>query len=296
MTKQVFRSEAKMVYGEIACKQAHIAVSDTQGEGFPLLLLHGNSNGREVFFRQFQSPLAERYRLIAIDLPGHGQSGDARDPDAAYTIPGLADTVCEVIDHLAIDRLGVLGWSLGGHIGIELLARDPRVAGLMIVGTPPIQRGILGVLRGFQPTMDLTLTTRGRLSARETDRFARMCFGDGDHLRFRALIERADWRMRRVMGRGVMAGVGADQKHVVEHNRAPLAVVNGRGEPFARLDYLAGLDYANLWDGQCHVIEEAVHAPFLEAPETFNTLLGRFLADVSNWTEIDQADGLRRHA
>jgi hypothetical protein len=44
------------------------------------------------------------------------------------------------------------------------------------------------------------------------------------------------------------------------------------------------------------VIEEAVHAPFLEAPEKFNALLGRFLADVSNWTEIDQADGLRRHA
>ncbi|WMT89112.1 alpha/beta hydrolase [Pelagibacterium sp. H642] len=285
-----------MVYGEVECSQARIALSDTQGNGFPVLLLHGNSNARNVFFRQFQSPLAQRYRLIAIDLPGHGQSGNARDPQAGYTMPGLADTVAEVLDALAIEHLAVVGWSLGGHIGIELIERDPRIAGLMIVGTPPISRGILGVLRGFQPNTDLALTTRGRLRPRDVDRFFRMCFGARGPQDFRALIERTDWRMRRIMGRGIMAGLGVDQKYVVEHNRAPLAVVNGQNEPFARLEYLAGLNYANLWDGRCHVIEKAVHAPFLEAPREFNALLGRFLDDVAAWAAAGAAGGLRRHA
>lgn len=285
-----------MVYGEVECRQARIALSDTQGSGFPVLLLHGNSNARNVFFRQFQSPLAERFRLIAVDLPGHGQSGNARDPETAYSIPGFADIVTEILDHLAIDHLAIVGWSLGGHIGIELLERDPRVCGLMIVGTPPISHGIFGVLRGFQPNIDLTLTTRGQLGAREIDRFFRMCFGEHGPSEFRGLIERADWRMRRVMGRGVMAGLGVDQKHVVEHNRAPLAVVNGEGEPFARLDYVAGLDYANLWDGRCHVLEGAVHAPFLEAPGSFNALLERFLADAAAWAASGRSGDLRRHA
>lgn len=285
-----------MLYSQIEASQAQIAVSDTGGRGFPLLLLHGNSNGREVFFRQFQSLLAERYRLIAIDLPGHGQSGDARDPETAYTVPGLADIVAEVLDRLGLDHVAVLGWSLGGHVGIELMERDPRVCGLMIVGTPPISRGILGVLRGFQTNLDLTLTARGRLTERETERFLRMCFGEDAPPRFRDLIARTDWRMRRVMGRGIMAGLGVDQKRVVEYSEIPLAVVNGEGEPFARLDYLAGLDYANLWDGRCHVIEGAVHAPFLEAPERFNLLLDRFVGDAAAWAASRAAGGTRRHA
>ena len=283
-----------MLYSRIETRQASIALVETQKSGFPVLFVHGNSSSSLAFARQLEGPLAARHRLIAIDLPGHGASDDAADPKAAYTIPGLAGTVSEVLDALAIDHVAIVGWSLGGHIGIELLDRDPRIAGLMIMGTPPVSRGVLGVLRGFQPQFDLTLTTKGRLTPREMDRLARLCFGDFVSPELRDAIARTDWRMRKIMGHGLMMGVGADQKKIVEHSPVPLAVVNGEREPFARLDYVSGLDYANLWDGKCHVMEAVGHAPFLEAPEQFNMLLERFVDDAMAFAAAGQAHMLRR--
>lgn len=283
-----------MLYSRIQTRQASIALTQSRGDGFPVLFLHGNSSSSDVFIRQFESHLASRHRLIALDLPGHGASDDASAPKAAYTVPGFANTVAEVLDALAIEHVAIVGWSLGGHIGIELLDREPRIAGLMAIGTPPVSRGILGMLRGFQPQFDLTLTTKGRLTDREMDRLARLCFGESPPPDVREKIARADWRMRKIMGYGLMMGLGVDQKKVVEHSPVPFAVVNGRREPFARHDYLASLDYANLWDGQCHVIESAGHAPFLEAPEQFNALLGRFIDDAAAFAVLSQASGLRR--
>jgi len=45
------------------------------------------------FTRQWGSPLAERYRLLALDLPGHGSSEPARDPCTGYTLPAYAALV-----------------------------------------------------------------------------------------------------------------------------------------------------------------------------------------------------------
>ena len=188
-----------MLYRRIQTRQASIALVETRNDGFPVLFLHGNSSSSDVFVRQFESHLASRHRLIALDLPGHGASDDAADPKTAYTIPGFANTVVEVLDALAIDHLAIVGWSLGGHIGIELLERDPRIAGLMIMGTPPVSRGIFGMLRGFQPQFDLTLTTKGRLTRREMDRLARLCFGEAPQHGLREAIARTDWRMRKIM-------------------------------------------------------------------------------------------------
>lgn len=283
-----------MLYSKIETRQGRIALCETAGHGFPLLLIHGNSSGKDVFARQLESPLGEKFRLIALDLPGHGQSDDARDPRHAYTLPGLAQTVAEILDRLGVERLAVLGWSLGGHVGLELLDRDPRLAGLMLVGTPPVSRGILGILRGFHAQFDLTLTTKGRLRRREIDRFAALCFGDDPDPDLRALIERTDWRARRVLGRSMLMGLGADQKTVAEHAAAPIAVVNGEAEPFARLDYLSGLSWGHLWDGRCHVLANAAHAPFREQPERFNMLLDRFVMDAALWAAHADQKGRRR--
>lgn len=54
-----------------------LRLTQSDGGGMPFLMLHGTGSCRAVFGRQLQSPLARRHRLIAIDLPGHGESADA---------------------------------------------------------------------------------------------------------------------------------------------------------------------------------------------------------------------------
>jgi pimeloyl-ACP methyl ester carboxylesterase len=57
-----------------------LAVHESAGQGPPVVLIHGNSSSSRVFSRQLDGPLGQRFRLIAVDLPGHGASDDAKDP------------------------------------------------------------------------------------------------------------------------------------------------------------------------------------------------------------------------
>lgn len=260
-------------------RHAEISIADSGGSGFPLLLIHGSGSAKEAFAPQFES--LERFRLIALDLPGHGQSGNAGDPATAYNVHGFAETIAELIASLRIDRMAVYGWSLGGHIAIELLSFHPAVAGLMLTGTPPVAAGSLGMLRAFHTKWDLLLASKEHFSERDALRFFALCFnGHGDPGLLEA-IRRSDGRVRSTAVKSMMRGDGADQKRTVEQARVPIAMVNGEHEPFARLGYVAGLDYANLWEGRCHVIEGSGHAPFRDRPEVFNALLSRFVDDVA---------------
>jgi pimeloyl-ACP methyl ester carboxylesterase len=260
---------------------ADMAISESTGTGFPLLLLHGSGASRHVFDSQMSGALAANHRVIAIDLPGHGQSSDAFDPATAYTIPGLAAAVGVVLQALGIDRVAVFGWSLGGHVAIEMLASNPAVAGLMLTGTPPIGRGPIGVLRGFHMTFDTMLASKEEFTARDVERFAHMCFGDNPDPSYLRAIERADGRLRKIMFAGMMRGVGADQKRTVERSSRPVAIVNGEHEPIGRLSYINNLSYSTLWDNHCHVIAGSRHAPFLERQDVFDPLLSRFVTDIA---------------
>jgi pimeloyl-ACP methyl ester carboxylesterase len=219
--------------------------------------------------------------VIAIDLPGHGASSNASDPDTAYPMPGLAATVGDVLEALNIKRTAIFGWSLGGHIAIEMLATNPVVAGIFITGAPPLSRGPLGVLRAFRISLDGLLASKEQFSTRDAARFLRACYGKNANPDYLKSIERADGRLRKIMSGGIMRGVGADQRRTVESAHAPVAVVNGEYESFGRLGYINGLRYSSLWDNTCHVIPGAGHAPFIDRPDLFDPLLSRFTSDVA---------------
>lgn len=263
---------------------ADIHLTQTDGAGFPLVLLHGAGADRTVFESQFQSQLAERHRLVAIDLPGHGQSGDAHDPATGYGITGLAQCVAMVLDEIGVSRCAMFGWSLGGHIAIELMHQRPGlIAGLMLTGAPPVARGPIGMLRAFHASWDMLLASKEKLSPRDVERYAHLSYGDNFGPAQLESIRRTDGRARTFFSRSAMRGDGAEQKRTVEEAQVPIAMVNGEHDPLIRLGYIASLDYAHLWDGQPHVLAGAGHAAFRDAPEQFNALLLRFAADAEAW-------------
>jgi len=58
-----------------------IAFHESEGEGQVVLLIHGNSLSAKSFSKQIDSPLGKKFHLIAVDLPGHGDSLPAIDPE-----------------------------------------------------------------------------------------------------------------------------------------------------------------------------------------------------------------------
>lgn len=267
----------------IVTAQADIRLTESDGRGLPLVMLHGSSASRRAFDPLVYGPLAERHRVIAIDLPGHGESSNARDPASGYTIPGLADCVAEVLAALRIERFVVYGWSLGGHVGVELLHRDHGLAGLMLTGAPPLPRGPIGMVRAFHASWDVFLASKEHYSARDVERYAQLCYGTGAPPELLEAIRRADGRFRPVLTRSLMRGDGADQKRTVEEAQVPVAIVNGEHDPFIRHSFFASLDIPNLWDGRAHVIYDAGHAAFRDNPERFNALLMRFGSYAESW-------------
>lgn len=104
---------------------------DDRGNGLPLVFLHAFPLSRAMW--RPQEALAEAFRVVTIDLRGHGES-DA--PLWHYTLDQAADDVCAVLDHLAIEQAVVAGLSMGGYIAFAFHRRyADRVKALILADT-----------------------------------------------------------------------------------------------------------------------------------------------------------------
>lgn len=262
----------------VVTSHGSLAVEECGRGGMPVLMIHSNSSCRSVFRHQLQGRLAENHRLIAFDLPGHGRSSDAPDPMRTYTLPGLADAAAELLEKLGVNEAIVFGWSLGGHVGIQMVSRFAGLRGLLITGTPPVARG--GMAQGFRPSPHVAAAGKQDLSPAEIEAFVRAIFGDDAEPFLRDAMARTDGRFRKRVFEASREGAGVDQRQTVESSLVPLAVVNGAEDPLVNIDYLDGIAYGNLWEGRCHRRPGLGHAPFWQAPDDFNPILERFVRDV----------------
>lgn len=267
----------------IETSHGSIAYYDSRSDGLPVVMLHANSTCKESFSPQIAA-LSETYRTIALDLPGHGHSSDATDPRRTYHVRGYADVVTELLTSLEVERVALLGHSLGGHVALELMARtEGPIVGVAIFGAPPIASSIEGLMAGFVPGPDMDYTGSPTLSEQQVRMIARLALGaedEGDDF-FIDAIRRTDGRARQYMMKDAFAGNGHDQRRVVETSAVPLLIVNGMDDPVINLDYVDQLSYRALATAQPIRLTGAAHAPNRESPEDFNASLIDFLQKVA---------------
>lgn len=106
---------------------------EVRGEGTPtLVLVHGWSCDRGYWDGQVE-PLSRRFRVVTLDLAGHGESGLGRK---SWTIASFGADVAAVVGELAHDSLVLIGHSMGGDVILEAARRlSGRVKGLIWVDT-----------------------------------------------------------------------------------------------------------------------------------------------------------------
>ena len=88
-----------------------------------LLLLPGLLGAISTQWRLFLKPLSENYRLLLVDLRGHGRS---QNKAPTLDINQMLDDLTGLLDQLQIDRLHIAGYSLGGYLGLLLALNQPR--------------------------------------------------------------------------------------------------------------------------------------------------------------------------
>jgi pimeloyl-ACP methyl ester carboxylesterase len=124
---------------------AHVATAadgiplayERHGEGPAIVLVHGFGSSRVQNWKStgwFGGLTAAGFSILAMDCRGHGDSGKPHDP-ASYGHERMADDVVRVMDAAALSSAFILGYSMGGFIGLRLLAAHPeRVTRLAIAG------------------------------------------------------------------------------------------------------------------------------------------------------------------
>lgn len=281
-----------------------ISVTDTglKNAHPALLLLHGNSSSSKIFRHMFESSrLPSQHRLIAFDLPGHGASSNAPRPEDSYTMAGYADLAVHILSHLNVRSVVVFGWSLGGHVALEMVPKLSQAAvrgtnvelrGIVLTGTPPAS-GAEQCKQGFKINTDPdhgeeNLMAKINWTDEQAEQIARSSAPGGrEELFERWMLDdavRTDGRARMVMFDAFLRGRGMDQVGVVRKSDVPIAVVNGGEEPYVDLDYIDGLKWSKLWRGECVRMEGLKHTPFWEDPAGFEKLLLEFLEDCEKET------------
>jgi pimeloyl-ACP methyl ester carboxylesterase len=126
--------EAYVQVGRVGVEPGVELAVEVRGEGPDLLCVHGFGGAKEDFGDHVEA-LAGRWRVITVDLRGHGDSDGPADP-ATYSLDRMARDVEAVADAVGADRFRLLGHSMGGMVARRVvLARPDRVAALVMMST-----------------------------------------------------------------------------------------------------------------------------------------------------------------
>jgi pimeloyl-ACP methyl ester carboxylesterase len=247
----------------------------------PVLFIHGNSSCRKVFKHQMSDGFHEYYRMITFDLPGHGESENSPHPHQTYNLPGFADATQELIEALRLQQLAIFGWSLGGHIAIELLSRQLPLRALVLSGAPPVGKinGKSDVAQGFKSSPTGSAAGREHWSDDDARAFVKGIFLGSEEQFLIDAAKRADGQFRSRLFEAAREGLGVNQREVVEATSVPIGVINGAEDPIVNLDYFDSVHYRHLWGGAALRLPAVGHAPFWQDPQGFNALLGSFFAE-----------------
>src|SRR5664279_5657835 len=145
----------RLRFRTVATSGARLSILEA-GTGPPALALHG-LGGTKGSFLPTVAALAAHFRVIAVDLPGFGDSD--KPIGAAYDARFFARAAIDLLDALALDRVHLIGNSLGGRVALEIALRDPGRVGRLALLAPSLawrrQRPWLPLLRLTRPELGL---------------------------------------------------------------------------------------------------------------------------------------------
>lgn len=267
---------------QVACDGVSLHVVE-QGAGSPLLVLHGFT-GSSASMAGVAAALADRHRVVRVDLLGHGRS-DAPRELAAYAMARCTAQLAGVLDALAIPRAHLLGYSMGGRIALALAAFHPeRVASALLVGAragfeDPVERAA----RARDDERLADQIERDGVPAFVEHWMALPLFSTQRRLGAEALAAaRAERLANRAHGlaaslRAIGAGAQPPLHALLSRLQLPVLLVVGAED--ARFATVARDLARRLPRARLAVVPDAGHAAHLENPRAFASIARAFLAE-----------------
>ncbi|MBS7578116.1 MULTISPECIES: alpha/beta hydrolase [unclassified Enterococcus] len=104
---------------------------EISGEGFPLILLHGNAQSNTYFKKQIEA-FQESYQVIRIDFRGHGKSTNRGNQ---FSLKKFSEDLKEIVDTLKIKRFDLLGFSDGANVAMYFAVNHPQMVNSLVLNS-----------------------------------------------------------------------------------------------------------------------------------------------------------------
>ena len=236
---------------------------ESVGEGLPIVFVHG-SLGNHISW-EFQKQLSEEYRLVLLDLPGHGES----DPlDEEISVKLYADYVAEFVRGLGIEKMVVVGHSLGGAICIQLALDYPELLrAVVLVGS--------GAKLGVLPTILEALRTNFEESIELA--IGGMAFAEKANPELIEMAKSECLKCKQEVGYSDFAACNIfDVRERISEISVPTLIIVGSEDKLTPVKWSQYLN-DKISNSSLKVIENAGHMVMIEQPEELNQAILTFL-------------------
>ncbi|ASA21166.1 alpha/beta fold hydrolase [Paenibacillus donghaensis] len=246
---------------------------DMQGEGEPLLLLHGGYSNLEVWNRH-AAPLAEDFRMIRYDQRGYGRTEPPAAPFSYY------EDIRAVLDHLGIARTHIAASSFGGSAAIDFALAYPERVNKLILVAPSLNGRKYPLRLSWEGVKDFLRVQRSGIE-KAADHFMNNRF-------WRYLVPqeaqtRAEFKQLYLGNPGFYQSKPSLQRPLMPlasgrlgELRMPVLILEaGRDLPFNR--QTCRLLEQQLPAARLITLEDCGHYPHLEQPQQFIAEVKRFL-------------------
>lgn len=239
-----------------------------------ILFIHGNSHDHRSFSLQADSPRFKDYRIVSLDLPGHGAS----EPHEKYGPISLAKTVHQFISFLGLENAALVGHSLGGHVIMHLLNSFVPKA-IFIYGSPPLRKPL--DMSGFKDCPEAQAIFKEEVTNQEKDELMFCLYQDPKCDPYISeSFDQTDPKFRSQILENLTRGDYYDESKLLESYDGPKALVTAQKDKIIDHAYVeTSVETQKLWNQKVLQLSGA-HNLHRDVPEEFNDILLQFLDQV----------------
>jgi pimeloyl-ACP methyl ester carboxylesterase len=233
--------------------------------------LHGFTESLKIW-TGFSTQLSKKYRVITIDLPGHGKS-DCIAP--VHTMEAMAEVIYTVLKKLKVNKCLMVGHSMGGYVTLAFASKYPK----MLRGFSLFHSHCFPDNSAEQENRNRTIAIVNQDKFSYVAQFIPSLFPVEVHKKYSKLIERLIQRASKMEKEGVVAAlegmkVRKDQSEFLKNTTLPVLFILGQKDsraPVSRLYEMIALPAVS----EILLMRECGHMGYIEAPEeTLNAILG----------------------
>jgi pimeloyl-ACP methyl ester carboxylesterase len=240
-----------------------------------LVFIHGNSGSTQNWYKQINDKLFNNFRLIALDLPGHGKSFRSPDPHSDYSPIGTAEILSKAIIELAASNPFILvGFSYGTNVVAETLNHNVKPKGIILAGSCIIGRNY-GLEKVFVQNETPSIFFYNETDERVIENYIIEALSNPTEIDIEILKKGyldVSPEFKPALFNTVKEGKFSDEVLALSQFNLPVCVIFGNQDKLVQINYLDDLPFP-IWKKQIYKFPNVGHWLNMDEPDSFNQIV-----------------------